>query len=141
MPSYPGDMSQMWSWRASNRIQCLISKECEDKDCPRYVKQLKQDGKPVDLYCQHYVYYYYYCYCRCHDNASEQALRKFAETKKILHGNRSYDGAWQTKILMSVYAMCKQLGVNFYQFVQDCLADNIKPISPDPTPVQTTVST
>ena len=140
MPSYSGNTSQMRSRRASNRIQYIISKEYEDEDCPRYVKQLKQDGKPVDLYCQHYVYYCY-CYCYCHDNANEQALRKFAEIKKILCGNMFEDGAWQTKILTSVYTMCKRLDVNFYQFVQDCLADNIKTISTDPTPVQTTAST
>ena len=34
------------------RIQCIISKEYEDKDSLRYVKRLKRGGKPVHLYYQ-----------------------------------------------------------------------------------------
>ena len=114
------------------RIQCIISKEYEDKDSLRYVKRLKREGKSLFTFIINDVDY--------HNNVSERALRTFAEARKILYGNRSEDGARRTKILMSVYATCEQRGVNFYQFVQDYLAGRIKTIPSGPTLVQMTAA-
>ena len=72
-----------------------------------------------------------------HNNVSERALRRFAEFRKILYGNRSDAGARRTKILMSVYATCEQRGVNFYQFVQDYLSGKTGTILPGPAQNQT----
>ena len=84
----------------------LISKDYKDKDCLRYVKRLKREGNSLFIFIMSDVEY--------HNNVSERALRRFAEFRKILYGNRFDAGARRTKILMSVYATCEQRGVNFY---------------------------
>ena len=114
------------------RIQCLISKEYEDKDCLRYVKRLKREGDSLFTFIMSDVEY--------HNNVSERALRRFAEFRKILYGNRSDAGARRTKILMSVYVTCEQRGVNFYQFVQDYLSGKTRTIPPGPAQNQTAIA-
>ena len=114
------------------RIRCLISKEYEDRDCLRYVKRLKREGDSLFTFIMNDVEY--------HNNVSERALRRFAEFRKILYGNRSDAGARRTKILMSVYATCEQRGVNFYQFVQDYLSGKTRTIPPGPAQNQTTIA-
>ena len=114
------------------RIRCLISKEYEDRDCLRYVKRLKREGDSLFTFIMNDVEY--------HNNVSERALRRFAEFRKILYGNRSDAGARRTKILMSVYATCEQRGVNFYQFVQDYLSGKTRTIPPGPAQNQTAIA-
>ena len=114
------------------RIRCLISKDYEDRDCLRYVKRLKREGNSLFTFIMNDVEY--------HNNVSERALRRFAEFRKILYGNRSDAGARRTKILMSIYATCEQRGVNFYQFVQDYLSGKTRTIPPGLAQNQTAIA-
>ena len=114
------------------RIRCLISKDYGDKDCLRYVKRLKREGNSLFTFIMSDVEY--------HNNVSERALRRFAEFRKILYGNRSDAGARRTKILMSIYATCERRGVNFYQFVQDYLSGKTRTIPPGPAQNQTAIA-
>ena len=99
------------------RVDRLISMECRDKDCIRYVKRLRREKGHLSAFLQYDVDY--------HSSISERALGDFAEFRKILYGNRSEEGAERTKILMSVYATCEMRGVNFYRFAKDYLAGKI----------------
>ena len=62
-------------------------------------------------------------YC---NNISEWTPRMFSAFHQIPYRNRFVAGTKRIKILMNVYAMCVQRGVNFYQFVQDCLSDKYR---------------
>lgn len=99
----------------------------------RIQRWLNLEGKSLFTFIMNDVEY--------HNNTNEMALRRFAEFCKILYENRSDVSVRQIKILMSVYTMCEQYGVNFYQFVQNCLTDKTMIIPSGSMPDQTTVTT
>ena len=71
-----------------------------------------------------------------HNNISKRMLRTFAEARKVLHGSRIKKGADRTAIMMSVHATCNMRRINFYDFVQECLAGKTTAI-PEKSAVRT----
>ena len=103
-----------------SRVEGLIGAEYEDSDCRRYVKRLRTEKGHLFTFLTDFVDY--------HSSISERGLRIFAEFRKILYGSRSERGAERTKIMMSVYAMCRMRGMNFYQFTRDFLEGKVAAI-------------
>ncbi len=120
--------------RLKSRVHRLINKDHTDKDCKRYAKRLKREVDSLFTFIEHEGVDY-------HNNVSEQALRRFAEARKVLYGSRTEKGAKRTAVTMSIHETCKKRGVNFYEFVRDYLAGRIDDIPKKRTTHATTTIT
>ena len=99
--------------KLQDKISTIINGTYTDKDCNRYVKRLKQEGRYLFNFLKYKIDY--------HNNKSENALRTFAKMRKTLYGSKSRRGIKTTEIITTICATCKIRGINPHTFLIDAL--------------------
>ena len=112
--------------KLQDRIDAVAHGAHTDKDCKRYAKRLRREGRYLLTFLERDVAY--------HNNTSERALRIFACMRKTLYGNRSEAGMETTETLATIYATCELRGINPYHFFRDYLDGKVSEIPMPQTP-------
>ena len=112
--------------KLQDRIDAVAHGAYADKDCRRYAKRLRIDGR--------YLLTFLECDADYHNSTRGRALRIFACMRKALYGNRSEAGMETTKTPAVVYATCELHGVNPYHFFRDYLDGKVSEIPMPQTP-------
>lgn len=102
--------------RFEKRIESLASAGYTERNCIRLAKRLRREGTMLFTFLAADG-------VKCHNNDAEMQIRPSVVIRKITYGNRSEDGAYAHKVLMSVQQTCKLRGQNFYDYALGYLAE------------------
>ena len=102
------------------RIRALISKEYADPHCKRFVKRLRRE--------RNHLFTFIRLNSDCHNNVSERAIRPSATARKVSHGSKTYEGAYNHAVLYSIRETCRMRNVNPHDFMLDYMRGRIKEI-------------
>ena len=60
------------------------------------------------------------------NNEAERALREYVVKRKISNGTRTEVGTQAWEIFLALVDTCRKLGVNFYQYIIDCISQTFE---------------
>lgn len=101
---------------AEERLQAIISKGYENKDCKRLVKTLTRYQNELFTFCAHRG-------VKSGNNDAERGIRPAVVIRKTSFGSQSERGAKSTAVMMSFFQTARLQDQNFIEYVQE-LANN-----------------
>ncbi|MDE1862804.1 MAG: IS66 family transposase [Thaumarchaeota archaeon] len=102
--------------RFEKRIEKLASSRYTERNCIRFVKRLRREKEMLFTFLE-------IDGVKCHNNDAERQIRPSVVIRKITYGNRSEEGAYAHKVLMSVHQTCNLRGQNFHDYALGYLAE------------------
>lgn len=92
-----------------NRVLSLCSRRYTDRNCIRLCKLLKRHRRNLFTFLESDGIHW-------NNNSAERAIKPSVVVRKNSYGSRSYAGAWNHAVLMSVSETCRMRGINFSDF-------------------------